>query len=160
MPTIGRLALGLALAVALLGPGTANAQNLFFPLTPCRLVDTRLPAGPSGGPALAPNTTRSFPVQGQCGVPIGAKAAALTITVAAPTGPGNLRLFPSGSAVPLVSNINFSGNDAEIANGGIVPLSTNANDLSVFTVLLGGTGTVHLILDVNGYFAPPVPPGP
>src|SRR5437899_1413278 len=30
----------------------AEAQLSYFPLTPCRLADTRLPVGPYGGPAL------------------------------------------------------------------------------------------------------------
>ncbi len=34
----------------------------FYPMTPCRVVDTRLPIGPLGGPNLGTNQTRDFPV--------------------------------------------------------------------------------------------------
>jgi hypothetical protein len=126
-------------------------------LTPCRLVDTRNPAGPSGGPALSAGATRDFPVQGQCGVPVGAKAAVLNVTAVSPSGQGHLRVFPSGTSLPNYSTVNFSGNDAAVANSAIVPLSTNASDLSVFAFLLAGSGNVHLVLDVTGYFVPAAP---
>jgi hypothetical protein len=36
----------------------------FFTLEPCRLIDTRNPAGPLGGPALQPGAARLFVVTG------------------------------------------------------------------------------------------------
>lgn len=162
MLTSGRLLLAVAVVLALLGPVPALADGPFilFTLTPCRLVDTRNPNGPSGGPALASNATRDFTVQGVCGVPAGAKAAVLNVTAVSPPGQGHLRLFPSGTPLPTISTVNFSGNDFAVANGAIVPLSINANDLSVFASLVSG-GSVHLVLDVTGYFAPlPLAPLP
>src|SRR5260370_6402956 len=49
----------------------SGAQNLaFYPITPCRLADTRGSTGTFAGPALAPNTARTFPVlSGPCGIP-------------------------------------------------------------------------------------------
>jgi hypothetical protein len=165
MQTLGRLTFAVAAAVALLTPGSAPADGPFVlhTITPCRLADTRNPAGPTGGPALDHDATRSFPVQGQCGVPVGAKAAVLNVTAvqASPaSGQGHLRLFPSGASLPLVSSVNFSGNDFAVANNAIVPLSSNANDLSVYAFLLAGSGTVHMVLDVTGYFAPAPAPTP
>ena len=57
---------GLAVAAALLA-NTAEAAGpfQFFSVTPCRLVDTRGPVGVTGGPALAGNVTRSFPIPGR-----------------------------------------------------------------------------------------------
>lgn len=131
-------------------PALADGPFRFYALTPCRAVDTR-----SGfGGALAYNTTRDFQIQGVCGVPVGAKAVALNVTVVAPSSKGHLRIFPSGTALPTISTINFAGGEPALANGAIVPVSTNANDLSVYTYFLsGGTATTHLILDVTGYFA-------
>lgn len=138
----------LLLLVAM--PALADGPFRFYPLTPCRLVDTR--AGFGG--ALVANTTRDFQVQGVCGVPVGAKAAALNVTVFVPGSNGHLRLFPSGTTLPNISTINFQ-TGIVIANGAVVSLSANANDLSVFTFLGGGgTTSTHFILDVTGYFAP------
>jgi hypothetical protein len=134
-------------------PVQADGPFRFFALTPCRLADTRV----SGGP-VQHNTTRNFPVQGQCGVPSGAKAAALNVTVVGPTSDGYLTLFPSGSSQPIVSNINFVTNETALANGAIVPLGPSGSpDLAVFAAVpfppVGQTGQVHVILDVTGYFA-------
>ena len=46
----------------------------FHTVDPCRLVDTRDPAGPVSGPALGANTSRTFPVAGRCGIPADARA--------------------------------------------------------------------------------------
>ena len=49
--------------------GTASALA-FYPVTPCRVVDTRNAVGPLGGPYHAAGTSRSFPVQSSsCGLP-------------------------------------------------------------------------------------------
>lgn len=147
MLTVRRQLLLVALLVLSAMPALADGPFRFYPITPCRLVDTRSPSDP-----LLPNTTRDFQVQGKCGVPVGAKAAALNATVFVPSSNGHLRLFPSGSPLPNISTINFQSGIV-IANGAVVSLSTNANDLSVFT-FLGTGGSTHFILDVTGYFAP------
>jgi hypothetical protein len=139
----------VALLVLTAMPALADGPFRFYPLTPCRLVDTRTVAD---APALAASSTRDFQVQGKCGVPVGAKAAALNATVFTPTSNGHLRLFPSGTTLPNISTINFQ-TGIVIANGAVVSLSSNASDLSVFT-FLGTGGTTHFILDVTGYFAP------
>ncbi|HEX3130119.1 MAG TPA: hypothetical protein VH394_22480 [Thermoanaerobaculia bacterium] len=142
------LLVALLLLVAM--PALADGPFRFYPITPCRLVDTRT----GFGGVLTPNSTRDFQVQGVCGVPVGAKAAALNVTVFGPTSNGHLRLFPSGATLPTISTINFQSG-VVIANGAVVSLSTNTNDLSVFTFLgAGGSSSTHLILDVTGYFAP------
>jgi hypothetical protein len=143
--------LGLAPA-----PAAADGPFQFHALTPCRIVDTRKPAGPTGGPVLQSEVVRSFPIRGNCGVPSDAKAVALNVTITQPTNFGHLTLFPSGTAVPTVSTINWNPGEPALANGAIVPLSTATNDLSVRPFLLN-SGTVHVILDVTGYFSPPAP---
>jgi hypothetical protein len=128
----------------------------FFPLTPCRVVDTRGPVGPQGGPSLSANTVRSFAIinVNGCGVPATAKAAAINLTIVQPTDSGDLRIFPYQSAVPLASVINFSTVDFALANGAIVPLANIGGlDVSVQTDMpVGSSGNVHLVIDVTGYF--------
>jgi hypothetical protein len=139
-------------AVSLATASTARAVGplSFYSVTPCRIVDTRGPTGLTGGPALAAFQTRSFPIKGSCGVPSDAKAAILNVTIAAPTDGGYLTLWPNdGSQMPVVSTLNWAPGENALANGAIVPLAVGSLDLSVFQ---GGAGSVHLILDVTGYF--------
>jgi hypothetical protein len=143
------LAIVLALALSLApAPVRADGPFSFYAVTPCRLFDTR---NVSDGPALTSGVTRSFQVQGKCGIPIGAKAASFNVTITQPTQAGHLIIWPSGGVVPGVSTINFVFGEPALANGAIVPLSTNANDLSI-QPFVWNTGTVHVILDVTGYF--------
>jgi hypothetical protein len=65
-----------------------------------------------------------------------------------------LRLFPSDILLPHISTVNFAAGEKALANGAIVPLadqSVEPLDLSVFPRVLG-SGTVHMVLDVTGYF--------
>jgi len=149
---------GLMVAMATSFPGTALAAGPFqyHALTPCRVIDTRNATGTDGGPALTfPGTRpRVFQIQGLCGVPNGAAAVTINVTIVSPnmTGPsggGFLTLYPAGSALPNVATINWTNADSALANGAIVPLGTAPNDLAVW---LGGTGTVQLVIDVTGYF--------
>ncbi len=154
-PLRSSLVVGAMLAVAAaMAPPAAHAGGPFqyFALTPCRVVDTRNPTSVDGGPALTAGQTRNFQIRGNCGVPIGATAVTLNVTITQPALTSNnawLALWPSGQSLPGVSTINFTNSDGSHANGAIVPLSTNTDDLSV---ILGGGGTVHVILDVTGYF--------
>ena len=137
-------------------PGGTDGPFQFHSLTPCRIVDTRLPNQVVGeyGPVLASNVERMFPVQGNCGVPVGARAATLNVTAVAPTNQGRFTLYPSGITTPLVSTINFPPATTALANGAIVPLadqSVQPSDLAVMPLVVGG-GQVHLVLDVTGYF--------
>jgi hypothetical protein len=128
---------------------TVNASALaFFPLTPCRLVDTRNAAGPLGGPSLVGNATRTFPIlSSTCNVPATAQAYSLNFT-SVPNGPlGFLTTWPAGQTQPLVSTLN-APTGAVTANAAIVPAGTNG-DLSVFV-----TNNSDLVIDINGYFAP------
>ena len=118
-------------------------------VTPCRIVDTRNPAGPYGGPALAHLGTRNFVLAGQCAIPPSARAVAVNIAVTQPTnGPGFLTLYPAGATRPLFSSINYNAGQTR-ANNAIVPLGASG-DINVYCAQ--GGGTVHFILDVNGYF--------
>ena len=43
-------------------PAATSASLSFYPVTPCRLVDTRLATGTLGGPSLVGGTIRMFPL--------------------------------------------------------------------------------------------------
>ena len=131
-----------------------------YTLTPCRLIDTRNPDGPLGGPALVAGANRTFQVTGNCGIPADATAVVLNVTVVSSTAGGNLRIFPTGAAVPTVSALNYStgqtrGNNGIFALGGVIMLQGPK------TFEVGGkfdircqqaSGSAHVIVDVTGYF--------
>jgi uncharacterized repeat protein (TIGR01451 family) len=134
-------------------PATDASALAFYPLPPCRLVDTRNPSGPLGGPFLAGNApSRTFPVRGQCNLPTTAKAYSLNYTSVPHGTLGFLTTWPAGETKPLVSTLNaITG--AVTANAAIVPAGANG-DVAVFV-----TNDSDLVIDVNGYFAPPAPGG-
>src|SRR5258708_28459203 len=87
----------------------------YFSVSPCRLLDTRQPGQ---GPALASGTPRLVTVVGgTCGIPAIARAITANITSVAPTGGGNLKLYPGGGTVPPTSALNFSARQTRANNG-------------------------------------------
>ena len=123
----------------------------FYTVIPCRVLDTRGSPGPLGGPALVAGADRTFTIAGQCDIPTTALAVSVNVTVTDATAAGNLRLYPAGIPVPLVSAINYAPG-ATRANNAILPLS----ELGELAVRCSqASGTAHFILDVNGYFQGP-----
>ena len=117
-------------------------------MTPCRVADTRNAPGAFGGPIVGTGVTRSFVVPASgCNIPTTAAAYALNVTVV-PEGPlAYLTAWPAGSPFPFVSTLN-SWRGAVVANAAIVPAGTSGA-INVFV-----TDPTHVILDINGYFAP------
>jgi hypothetical protein len=150
---VGRVAL-VAATLALVPRAEAAGPYSFFSLAPCRVVDTRNSVGPTGGPSLPANMSRSFPILGACGVLSTAQAVVFNVTVTGPTDFGDLRIYPAGTPAPLASVINWVTSDFAVANGAIVPVTTGAgNNVTVMVDMrVGSTGKVDLILDVTGYF--------
>jgi hypothetical protein len=117
----------------------------FYTVTPCRLLDTR------SSTALVSQVPRLIPVAGLCGVPSTARSVVLNITVVTPTGPGHISLWPADLPSPPTSVINFSGGQTR-GNNAIVGLATDGGGDLAANAVIGGSGAVHLILDVSGYF--------
>jgi hypothetical protein len=122
-----------------------------LPATRC--LDTRNSTGPLGGPSLAAQTTRSFPIlASSCGVPATAQAYSLNFA-AVPIGPlGFLTAWPAGQSRPLVASLN-DPTGTVLANAVVVPAGANG-DINVYT-----TDATDLVIDINGYFAPQGPGG-
>jgi len=129
--------------------GAITSPLPFIGVTPCRVVDTRNPVGPFGGPAFTSGLTRSFTIpSGPCsGIPI-AGAYSLNFTVVTMTGFGFLTAWPTGTAQPLVSTLDYVVAEGALANAAIVPAS-GIGAISVFVSI----GT-DVIIDINGYYAP------
>lgn len=120
----------------------------FHPLaSPCRILDTRDPPGLPLGSGWIDFVV----VAGHCGVPSSAKAVAINVTAANPTGNGYLQLWPANLSQPGTSVLNFQ-TGRNRANNAILGLATDGlGDLAV-SPFVAGNGSVHLIVDVNGYF--------
>jgi hypothetical protein len=133
-------------------PGSPGAL-FFYPLTPCRVADTRSGSGFGDGlgqPSLVGGATRDFPMRtSACGIPSTAQAYSLNMTAVVPSGGrlGYLTAFPTGESVPVAATVNaLSG---VVGSGAIVPANTSTGDISVYA-----NGNTDLVIDINGYFAP------
>ncbi len=118
----------------------------FVSVTPCRVFDTR---DASGSPSLGGNTSRSFLVAGRCGVPTGAKAIALNVTIVPTGGGGSLALYAGDMAPPLASFLSFDPGSVR-ANNGFYPLATNGS--GTLGIVNNSISAVDVVLDAFGYF--------
>ncbi len=140
--------------MAVLAASVASAQlgpYQFFSVTPCRVIDTRSPSAP-----LSSGVARNIKITGGgCGIPDTAKAATLNVTFVGPTRPGYISIWPYNTAQPTVSTVNANAGEPAIANGAIVPLTSDPSfNISVFYGTCGAAcpGTTNVIIDVTGYF--------
>jgi hypothetical protein len=92
---------------------------------------------------------RDYVLRGQCGVPATAKALSLNVTVVFPTNTGFVRFSPS-CLMPVASTINFGPGQTR-ANNAVLSVG-NADGILTANAFINGGGSVHLIIDVNGYF--------
>lgn len=120
----------------------------FYTVSPCRVADTRNPAGPSGGPALSANTLRTFPVANICQIPASARAVAINVGIVSPTDIGDLRVYPAGGAPPPTSTINFRAGKVR-ANNAIIALGTGGQ-IAVHCNM--PSGSTNFFFEVSGYF--------
>ena len=150
-PSARSLAL-MSLLVAGTGFAQVSPQSKFYAVTPCRTVDTRNPNGSAGGPALTAGGARAFQLASTCGIPVTARAVVTNLTVTGATAAGDLAIFPTGTPGPQgATAINYKAGKTR-ANNFIARLGTTG-DIVVFTQQ--PSGTVHLIIDVAGYFEDP-----
>ncbi len=126
----------------------------FYPLTPCRIADTRSMDYPQdlGYPHLVGNTPRDFPILNatSCNIPSTAAAYSLNLTAVPYQGNllGYLEVWPTGQmpANPVSTLNNTTG--TIVANAAIVPAGTSG-DITVLP-----SGNTDLLIDIDGYFAP------
>jgi hypothetical protein len=129
-------------------PPTVNTLQ-FYPLVPCRVLDTRNPNGGFGGPFLIAGVARSFPIgSSSCGAISNASAYSLNVTVIPHGTLGYLTVWPGGQPQPVASTLN-SMDGTIIADAAIVRAGTGG------VVSFLGSNDTDLTVDINGYFAPP-----
>jgi hypothetical protein len=113
----------------------------FYPLTPCRVLDTRK------GQILQGGQQYTFPISGSCNVPTGATAYSLNFTALPPAPLGYLTAWPTGQTLPPASTLN-APTGAVTANAALLEAGTDG-EINVFP-----SDNTNLLIDVNGYFAP------
>ena len=129
-------------------PPPVSAATAFFPLTPCRVLDTRNTAGPLGGPSIGALGLRAFAVAGTCGIPPGAVGISTNVTVVSPAAGGDLVVYPNGLASPPGnSSLSFDPGRTR-ANNSVVYLAPDGS----FLVRNNTSGAFDFLVDVNGYF--------
>ncbi len=134
----------------------SSSTLAFYPLMPCRVMDTRDSHQPSGlgPPHLGDGETRELPIlSSPClqGLPNQPLAYSLNVTVVPnPGGPLNyLTVWPSNQQQPFVSTLN-NPTATVVANAAIVPADPATGDIDVFAY-----NSTDVVMDVNGYFATP-----
>jgi hypothetical protein len=133
-----------------LDPADLAEFSGFQPLTPQRVLDTRIGTGSPALP-LGPGSTRLLMVTGTAGVPAsGVGAVVLNLTGTQPTDETFITVWPSDEDRPLASNLNLQRDDTR-PNLVVVPVG-GGGAISFFN----NRGFTHLIADVVGWY----PDGP
>ena len=130
-------------------PGSGSTLQ-FYPLAPCRVLDTRNANGDLGGPFLTSGQERDFPVlESDCNIPSTAQAYSMNFTVVPYQGQslGYLTVWAQGGSQPVVSTLN-NLTAAIVANAAIVPAGTGGG------IATYPSGNTQLVAVIDGYFAP------
>jgi hypothetical protein len=115
----------------------------YFTVTPCRAVDTRT------GLPLQNGVPQTFALHGVCGIPSSATTVVLNATAVAPTGDGDLTIYAGDATAPAFSTLAFP---AARTRSLLVFVSLSSDGEVAVQTAVAGNGTVHLLLDVMGYF--------
>lgn len=121
----------------------------FYTVTPCRLLDTR--SQEDGAAPVPSGTDRILDVVAvtRCGVSPLAHAVALNVTVIQTTASGRVTVYPADQSLPPTSTLNFPVGVTR-ANNTLIMLSPD--DRIKLRPVLNGGGSVHLVVDVTGFF--------
>lgn len=138
--------LGAAPAAGAEAPSTAATTaavdgSVFTPATPVRVLDTRQGAGPVGA-------GRTVTVDLSARVPATATAVVLTVTGTAATTGTFVTAYAHGTPRPVTSNLNLVAGDTR---PNLVTVAVGADRR---VDLYNNSGTVHLLADLAGYYAP------
>jgi hypothetical protein len=154
-------AIGAAVAVSLGAGGiglthaiSTNGGNVYVPVAPCRLFDTRpgtVTVGPRATPLAAGETYTQQVTgdNGQCiGIPADATGVAMNVTAVDATAAGYLTLFPADlGTAPNASNLNWVPGAPPTPNKVDVKLSPTGA-----IKLFNAAGTVNVLADIVGYY--------
>jgi Collagen triple helix repeat (20 copies) len=143
----------------------ASPNNTLTSIEPCRLVDTRdaTVVGDRLEP-IGPGEVATFAAignNGHCvGIAADANAVSVHVTASNATEPSFFTMYPAGGDLPTIAQLNFQAAPAVTSNTTTVTLSSTG-EFSIYN----RSGSVDVVIDLLGYFAPgeagePGPPGP
>lgn len=162
--------------------GQTTTDQIFNPITPCRVVDTRVATSPAYAGPIPVDTQRNFyfyasgatwnwSVQGGPNALANAvcpgtsltsdggtlgfppSAAVATITVVNPTAAGNFIVWGGTGTFPVTSALNWTGAGQVLANTTVIPAGGRGTGVLDFTVRYNGvTGAADIVVDVIGYY--------
>jgi hypothetical protein len=121
----------------------------YTPIDPVRVLDTRYGTGGFTGRLGAGKTLDVQVAGGSSGVPADATAVVLNLTGIGPATDTDLRVYPtprSGTAQPLVSNVNIGAGDVR-ANLVTVPVGDRGR-----VRILNSGGAPNVLVDVQGWY--------
>lgn len=138
-------------------PKTTGQGAKFYPIDSARAYDSRSPFTSPAAPLL-PDEQRAIAIDdahlsdgrliAPDVVPAGAAAVAYNLTEAAGTERGHFRAFPTGTALPNASALNWPAAGFNRANGSQVPIS-GGREVTVYNT---PPGSAHVIVDILGYY--------
>ncbi|MCC7249159.1 MAG: hypothetical protein IT473_11110 [Lysobacter sp.] len=141
--------------------GDATIDLVYTPITPCRILDTRVAGGAISGTFsrdfnAVVGSGGNFSSQGgsatDCGgVAAGQAAAVINVTAVTPAGAGFATVYPFGAARPLASSVNYTA--GAIVNNTVVTKLPNPLTTKDFTIYTFATS--DFVADIVGYYAPP-----
>jgi hypothetical protein len=121
--------------------GTATGKQ-FTSVSPLRLIDTRLT-----GQTLGAAGKVTLQISGLTGVPSGATAVILNVTVTNTNAPSYLTVYPSTVALPTASDLNWVGGQI-VANMAVASLGSTG----AITFFNAG-GSSDVVVDLAGWFS-------
>jgi hypothetical protein len=124
--------------------GTATSVGAVVPISPTRVLDTRVGLGAPVGAVLS-GSTRNVQYTGPGPNP--ASGVFMNLTVTETTGSGYISAYPASGTRPTISNLNF-GPGATVPNLAAVGLT--GSQATVF-VAVGTSGSVQLVADIFAY---------
>lgn len=144
--------------VHLAGPSVTGSFHAISP-RPQRLLDTRTGTSPA---RVANNTTTAVSLAtALTGIASLARAVMVNLTVTDTVGSGFHTAFATGLATSAISNpdgsvafsnVNWDGPGQNRANLAIVPVGRSTGGDPSISLLAGGGGSTHLVIDLMGYY--------
>lgn len=127
--------------------GEETAKGAYTALTPARLLDTRRKVGITTTTPIGAGKFIDLQVTTRGGVPAtGPSTVVLNLTAVNPSSQGYLTVYPTGTARPRASSVNFNAHWVG-ANLVTVRLGTGGK-----VRIFNASGATHVVADVLGYY--------
>jgi hypothetical protein len=125
----------------------ANSTLAFYPVEPCRMVDTR---NSLGGTKLVAGVEQDFRISGApaCSIPSTAVAYSLNVTAMPSAASDSVEIWEAGQPRTNLSTLKPYGTQMTV-NAAIVKAGPQG------MIAAYATQATDLVIDINGYFAPP-----